>query len=146
MYGSETWKWLKKDEREMNAIEMRLCEECVEETDRVRNEKIRDGCNFKMDVVTRTKVNKLRWFGHIERINEERMKEKIYMAKRKGVRKRGRPRATRPHTDQILKDGDVTSRRNRRACMRNCMNVREVCQDRLVCQSILSPYPSGDMA
>jgi hypothetical protein len=37
-------------------------------------------------------VNKLRWFGHMERMNAERMTKIIYRAERMGERRRGRPR------------------------------------------------------
>jgi hypothetical protein len=36
------------------------------------------------------KVNKLRWFGHIERMSEERLTKIIFKAERMGERKRGR--------------------------------------------------------
>jgi hypothetical protein len=36
-------------------------------TDRTRNERVREICGRKWSIVERMKVNKLRWFGHMER-------------------------------------------------------------------------------
>lgn len=118
--------------------------------DRVRNSSIREECGVNVGVVTRMNVNKLRWFGHVERMNEDRVTKKIHMAERKGIRRRGRPRIKwLEDANQILKDGHVRSTLNRRTCMRNCMNVseaRNVCKDRSVWLSILSAYPVREAA
>ena len=83
-------------------------------------------------------------------MSEERLTRKIYAAERCGIRKRGRPRVSwLDHVDQILKEGNVRSTRNRRACMRNGMNVneaKEVCRDRGSWRLVLSAYPSRDTA
>ena len=34
----------------------------------------------------------LRWFGHVERIGDERMAKRVYESNVRGVRRRGRPR------------------------------------------------------
>ena len=120
MYGSESWTWLKKDESGINAVEMRSLRRMCGRTlrDRVRNTEIRELCDSKKSVITGMKVNKLRWFGHIERMNDERLTKRIYGASKSGARRRGRPRLTWiKHIEQILKDGHVLSTRNRRRCM-----------------------------
>ena len=140
------------DKNGINAVEMRsLRRMCGKRLiDRVRNEQIREECNVKVGVVTKMKVKKLRWFGHVERMSDERLTRKIYEAERCGSRRRGRPRVSwLDHVDQILKEGNVRSTRNRRACMRNGMNVneaKEVCRDRETWRSVLSAYPSWDAA
>ena len=51
LYGSETWTWLKKDKREIDAVEMRSLRRMWGKRiiiDRVRNEQIRDGCNGEL--------------------------------------------------------------------------------------------------
>jgi hypothetical protein len=70
----------------------------------------------------------LRWFGHVERMDERRLTKEIYEADVGRNAGRGRPR--RIFLDQIE---EVKSTRNRRACMRNLMIVEEakgVCKDR----------------
>ena len=75
---------LKKDESGINAVEMRslrrMCGKRI--IDRVRNEQIREECGVREGVVTRMKVNILRWFGHVERMSEERSTRRIYGAER----------------------------------------------------------------
>ena len=75
MYGSECWVWQKKNESRIWAVEMRaLRSMCgVSIVDRVRNEVIRERCGMKEDVVTRIDKGMLRWFGHVERMDETRM-------------------------------------------------------------------------
>ncbi|CAG9133071.1 unnamed protein product [Plutella xylostella] len=49
--------------------------------DRLRNSFIREKCGLKEDVVTRVEKGMLRWFGHVERMNDERVTKEIYRAK-----------------------------------------------------------------
>jgi hypothetical protein len=72
MYGSESWVWHKKHTSRVNAVEMRALRSMIGVilSDRVRNEVIREECGVKDDVVTKNEKNMLRWFGHVERIDE----------------------------------------------------------------------------
>jgi hypothetical protein len=74
MYGSESWVWQKKHTSSVNAVEMRALRSMigVKLSDRVRNEVIREECGVKEDVLTEIKKNMLRWFGHVERMDERR--------------------------------------------------------------------------
>ena len=58
--------------------------------DRVRNEEVRRRAGIEMDLVSRADKTVLRWFGHVERMDEYRMARRVF--KVSGGRVRGRPR------------------------------------------------------
>jgi hypothetical protein len=70
---------------------------------------IREVCGVKEDVVTKIAKNMLRWFDHVERMDERRLtKERIYKADLGG--NAGRERTRRTFLDQIgevLEKGQV---------------------------------------
>ena len=95
--------------------------------------------------MVKMKKNVRSWFGHVERMSDERMAKRIY----DGFR--GRPRLTFENTvSKILEEGHVKSMRTpRRACMKRLMTVfeaKEVCRDRSTWRSVLSDYPARDKA
>jgi hypothetical protein len=71
---SESWVWQKKHTSRGNAVEMRTLRSMVgvKLSDRVRNEVIREECGVKGDQVTKIEKDMLRWFGHVERMDERR--------------------------------------------------------------------------
>ena len=60
--------------------------------DRVRNEEVRRRAGIKMELASRADQGVLRWFGHVERMDEYRMVRWVLMAEVSGGRVRGRPR------------------------------------------------------
>lgn len=75
--------------------------------------------------MTKVEKNMLRWFGHIEQINESRLTEEMYKANLQGKIRRGRPR--RMFSDQIEKElkkaGVCSEKECRRAGIKRLMNV-----------------------
>jgi hypothetical protein len=71
----------------------------VKLSDRVRNEMIREKCGVKEDAVTKIEKIILRWFGHVERMDERRLTKEVYEADVGGNAGRGRPMRT--FLDQI---------------------------------------------
>ena len=96
-------------------------------------------------VTMRMKKNVLSWFGHVERMSDERMAKKIYEGKVGGEIDRGRPRLTFEKPSLHVK----TMRTFRRTCTERLMIVgeaKEVCRDRNIWRSVLSDYPTRDAA
>ena len=60
--------------------------------DRIRNVDIRTRCGSKMSLMDRADQSMLKWFGHMERMENDRMTKRIYIAEVEGNRGRGRPR------------------------------------------------------
>ena len=60
--------------------------------DRVRNEVVRARTGVRRELAARVDVNVLRWFGHVERMDNERLLKKVMNAKVDGRSARGRPR------------------------------------------------------
>jgi hypothetical protein len=122
----------------------------VKLSDRVRNEVIRKECGVKEDVVTKIEKNMLRWFGHVERMDERRFTKEIYEAHVGGNAGKGKPRRTfLDQIGEVLEKGQVKSNRNRRACMRNLIKVQEAkgaCKDRSKWKEVISAYPKGKRA
>ena len=85
----------------------------------------------------RMKKNVLSWFGHVERMSDERIAKKIYDGKMCGKRGRGRLWLILENTvSKILEEGHVKSMRtSRRPCMKRLMTVDEA-----------SDYPTRDKA
>ena len=64
----------------------------VSRLDRVRNEVVRARTGVRRELAARVDVNVLRWFGHVERMDNERLLKKVMNAKVDGRSARGRPR------------------------------------------------------
>ena len=140
----------KKNERKMNAVEMRsLRRICGVSLARIRNEEIHRITGTSEDVTVRMKKNVLSWFGHVGRMSDERMAKNIYDGKVSGKRDRGRPWLIFENTLKILEKGHVKiMMTSRRACMKRLMKVveaKEVCRDRSVWRSVLYDYPIRDI-
>ena len=60
--------------------------------DRVRNEEVRRKAGIEMELASRADQRVLRWFGHVERVDEYHMARRLLMAEVSGERVRGRPR------------------------------------------------------
>ena len=59
---------------------------------RVRNEEVCRRAGIERELASRADQRVLRWFGHVERMDEYRMARRMLMAEVSGGRVRGRPR------------------------------------------------------
>ena len=64
----------------------------VSRMDRVRNEELRRRAGIERELASGADERVLRWFGHVERMDEYRMARRVLMAEVSGGRIRGRPR------------------------------------------------------
>ena len=60
--------------------------------DRVKNEEVRMRAGIERESASRADQRVLRWFGHVERMDEYRMARRVVMAEVSWGRVRGRPR------------------------------------------------------
>ena len=60
--------------------------------DRVRNEVVRGRTGVRRELAARVDMNVLKWFGHVERMDNEQLLKKVVNAKVDGRSARGRPR------------------------------------------------------
>ena len=79
---------------EANVLEMKCLRSLVSVSrmDRVRNEEVRRRAGIETELASRAYQRVLRWFGHVERMDEYRMARRVLMAEVRGDRVRGRPR------------------------------------------------------
>ena len=83
------------ERRKMNVLEMKCLRSLVgvSRMDRVRNEEVHRRAGIEMELDSRADQRVLRWFGHVERMEDEnRMARRVLMAEISGGRVRGRPR------------------------------------------------------
>ena len=94
LYGAETWNIREAEKKRLNAMEMRCLRGMagVSIMDRVRNEEVRKRTGVEKRLSDRVEQSGLRWYGHVERMNEERLVKRVWEAETKGKRPRGRPR------------------------------------------------------
>ena len=91
MYGSESWGMKVTERQKLNVFEMKCLRSMtgVSRLDRVRNEVVRARTGMRRALAARVDMNVLRWFGHVERMDNERLLKKVMNAKVDGRSARG---------------------------------------------------------
>ena len=110
LYGSESWVLSAEERQRLNVFDMRCLRRVlgVSVMDRVRNVDIRRLCGSKVSLSDRADRNILKWFGHIERMEEVRLTKRIYISEVEGNRGRGRPkRRWRDAVNDVLARGGL---------------------------------------
>ena len=82
------------ERRKENVLEMKCLRSLVgvSRMDRVRNEEVRRRAGIERESASRADQRVLKWFGHVERMNEYRMARRVLMAEVSEGHVRGRPR------------------------------------------------------
>ena len=84
LYGSETWTLLKSDINKLEVFQMRCLRQIlgVSLRDRHRNEIIREKCDNQPSIEEQIQKRRLRWFGHVCRMNTSRLPHKLLWRER----------------------------------------------------------------
>ena len=82
------------ERRKVNGLEMKCLRSLVgvSRMDRVRNEEVRRRSGIERELASRADQRVLRWFGHVERMDDNHMARRVLMAEVSGGRVRGRLR------------------------------------------------------
>ena len=80
--------------RKVNVLEMKCLRSLVgvSRMGRVRNEKVRKRAGIERELASRADQRVLKWFVHVERMDEYRMARRVLIAEVSGGHVRGRPR------------------------------------------------------
>ena len=94
MYGSEAWGMKVTERQKLNVFEMKCLRSMtgVSRLDRVRNEVVRAKTRVRRELAARVDVNVLRWFGLVERMDNDLLLKEVMNAKVDGRSARGRLR------------------------------------------------------
>lgn len=92
-YGAETWEMNKRQRERLLALEMdfwrRSCG--VSRMDHVRNSTIRQTMGIEKTIIDAIETKQLSWYGHLERMDEDRWPKRVWKWIPPERRKRGRP-------------------------------------------------------
>ena len=94
LYGAEACGMRSAERRKVNVLELKCLRSLVgvSRMDRVRNEEVRRRAGIERELASIADQRVLRWFGHVERMDEYRMTRRVLMDEVSGGRVRGRPR------------------------------------------------------
>ena len=93
LYGAETWTLKKADENRLLVFEMACLRKIMGVTrlDKIRNQKIRETLGHNRTVLDIIRDRRLKYFGHIIRMGNERFPKIALEGRTHGTRPRGRP-------------------------------------------------------
>ena len=88
LYGAEAWGMRSAERRKVNVLEMKCLRSLVgvPRMDRVRNEEVLRKAGIESELASRADRRELRWFGHVERMDQYRMTKRVLMADVSGER------------------------------------------------------------
>ena len=94
LYEPEAWDMRSAERRTVNVLEVKCFKSLVvvSRMDRVRNEEVHRRAGIKRELVIRVDQRVFRWFGHVERMDGNRLARRVLKADDSGGRVRDRPR------------------------------------------------------
>jgi len=146
-YGSETWTWNDSQQSRIQAVEMNyLRGACnISRRDMESNARIyrrfgmeSDGVGIRCGVVEWVKRNTLRWFGHVERMQQDELTKRVYVSEIEGAGVRGRPPMRWLNAvEKYIRERDVGR-------VNGMQNVKRICLDRGSWRSFCRGHPLGE--
>ena len=119
MYGSESWTLDSGDKSRLQAAEMKFLRRTAGKTkrDKVRNTSLREQLKAE-SLEHKIERNQLRWFGHVNRMTDERIAKRVFECKQQSKLPRGRPKKTwEERVKEILMKREVTFRDAKKMCI-----------------------------
>ena len=133
LYGAEVWTTRKKEEKLMETTEMRMLRRIKGVTlrDKQKSDEIRKELGV-CNIIKKVKEARLRWFGHVERMEEDCPARRVIGEEVPGRRGKGRPK--KRWMDCIKEDMEEIGVRREEAQQRNNWRVKI---------RVTDPTPSG---
>jgi hypothetical protein len=121
-YGSETWVLPKSDEAILGVFELKILRAIFGPTNEKGEWRIKYNDELytlykDSDIVTYTKVNRLRWAGHVIRLEEQSPTRRVLVAVVEEKTQRGRPKLR--WEDGVMDDARTLGERKWRNAARN---------------------------
>ncbi|XP_070137322.1 uncharacterized protein [Drosophila bipectinata] len=103
LYGAECWTVTQSDAAALGVFERKILRKifgpiCVDDVYRIRYNHELYELYGDVDVASRVKSRRLRWLGHVARMDEDAPARKVFDAVIVGTRRRGRPRTLQAET------------------------------------------------
>ena len=116
MYSSETMLWREKERSRVRAVQMDSLRGLmgIRRMDRVPNARTRELCGMRKDIDEKIDEGVLRWFGHGERMERDRIAKRLYVGKCAGSRSVVKPRKRWIDTAECLGKRGLDIRQARR--------------------------------
>ncbi|XP_060665561.1 uncharacterized protein LOC132797804 [Drosophila nasuta] len=107
LYGAECWTVTQSDAAALGVFERKILRKifgpiCVDDVNRIRYNHELYELYGDVDVANRVKSQRLRWLGHVARMDEDAPARKVFDAVIVGTRRRGRPRMR--WQDQVMEN------------------------------------------
>ena len=94
LYGAETWTLRRTEENKLLTTEMTCLRRIrgISRRDKIRNNSIREMVGIKKNILETLEERRLRWYGHVRRMQRERIPQKAMTTYVEGKRTKGRQR------------------------------------------------------